>query len=99
MVVTGHWGTYDFIRYLVQVQSTLTLDEYTTLKRLEAFFKEGTGRRVSEKPRYRALDLYPPLDIFRKLQLPIIDWGKGWKDESDEGNRLTLFNGMQLITC
>ena len=99
MVVTGHCGTYDFICYLVQVQSTLTQDEHTTLKELEAFSKEGTERRVSEKLRYRALDLYPPLDTFRQLQLPIIDWGKGWRDESDEGNRSTLFNGMRLITC
>ena len=94
MAVTGNWGISDFIRYLVQVQNTLTPDESTRLKALEVFAKEGTERSVRERPRYRALDLYPPLDIFRKLQLSIIDWGERWRDDSDEGKRSTLFNGM-----
>jgi hypothetical protein len=87
MVETGNWSISDLIDYLIQVQNTLTPDEFSRLKSFRAFTVEGAQGDIGEKPRYRALDLYPPLDIFRQLQLPLIDWGKKsrWRNESDHG--------------
>jgi len=41
-------------------------------------------------PRVKASDLYAPLDVFRSLGLPVIDWrGEGgkheWRADSEEG--------------
>ena len=82
----------DLISYLVQVQNNLTPDEFSMLKSSKAFTAEGARVYTGKRPRYCALDLYPPLDIFRQLQLPVIDWGKKprWQDESDNGKQSTL---------
>ena len=61
-----------------------------------AFPKEGAGKEqlvagTSPKIRlYRAKYLYEPIDIFRELGLPIIDWGANnqWRPESKEGEFL-----------
>ena len=92
MVGAGNWSISDLIGYLVQVQNTLTPDEFSMLKSFKAFTAEGAQGDMGVKPRYRALDLYPPLDIFRQLQLPVIDWGKNsrWRNESDHGKPSTL---------
>jgi hypothetical protein len=36
------------------------------------------------------MDLYEPVDLFRELGLPVIDWGADnqWRSESDEGKFL-----------
>ena len=88
MVETGNWSISDLIGYLVQVQNTLTPDEFSRLKSFKAFTVEGD---MCESTRYCVLDLYPPLDIFRQLQLPVIDWGEKsrWRNESDHGKQLT----------
>ena len=88
MVETGNWSISDLIDYLVQVQNTLTPDEFSRLKSFEVFTVEGD---MGERPRYRALDLYPPLANFRQLQLPVIDWGgkSRWQNESDHGKQST----------
>ena len=84
MVEAGNWSVSDLIGYLVQIQNTLTPDEFSRLKSFKAFTAEGD---MGKRPRYCALDLYPPLDNFRQLQLPVIDWGKKsrWQNESDHG--------------
>ena len=91
MVETGNWSISDLLSYLVQVQNTLTPDEFSRLKSFKAFTVEGARGDMGERPRYRALDLYPPLDIFRTLQLPVIDWGEKsrWRNESDHGKQST----------
>ena len=88
MVETGNWSISDLIGYLIQVQNTLTPDEFSRLESFKAFTVEGD---VGETPRYCAIDLYPPLDNFRRLQLPVIDWGEeqGWRNESDHGKQST----------
>ena len=80
----------------MSIQSTLTSQELERLRHTAAFTKEGTdkeppvsatGRKVQ---RYKAMDLYEPVDIFRELGLPLIDWGvdNRWKPSSDEGELL-----------
>ena len=89
MVDTGSWSISDLISYLHEVQDTLTPDEFSRLKSFKAFDAEGVQGDMGKRPRYCALDLYPPLDIFRKLQLPVIDWGENWRNESGEGKQST----------
>ena len=91
MIKTGDWTTYDLVKYLVSIQSTLASQEFERLRQTSAFPKEGvekeqlaTSRKVQ---RFKAMDLYEPVDIFRELCLPVIDWGAGnrWRPMSDEG--------------
>jgi hypothetical protein len=96
MIATGDWTTFDLVKYLVSVQSTLTVPEVRLLSQTPAFPKEGAGKEQStagtspKVQRYRSKDLYEPIDIFRELGLPIIDWGinNQWRPESDEGKFL-----------
>jgi Protein of unknown function (DUF3684) len=96
MIATGDWMTFDLVKYLVSVRSTLTDPEMGRLSETPAFPKEGRGKQqlvAGKSPKvkqYRAKDLYEPIDIFRELGLPIIDWGinNQWSPESDEGKFL-----------
>ncbi|KAF8497439.1 hypothetical protein F5888DRAFT_1634399 [Russula emetica] len=98
-IVTGDWPTFDLVKYLVSVQLTLTEREMSHLRETPAFPKESAGKEqladgTSPKAqRYRAKDLYEPIDIFRELGLPIIDWGANnqWRPESDKGKFLSKF--------
>ena len=91
MVKTGDWSVADLTKYLVDVQSTLTKEEIDRLCITPAFQKERLVQypnpQDSKIPRYKASDLYEPLDIFRGLGLPVIDWGSKskWKPSSDQG--------------
>jgi hypothetical protein len=95
-IATGDWTTFDIVKYLVSIQSTLAAPEMGRLSETFAFPKEGAGKGQSaagtspKVQRYRAKDLYEPIDIFRELGLPIIDWGPNsqWRPESDEGKFL-----------
>ncbi|KIJ62083.1 hypothetical protein HYDPIDRAFT_176650 [Hydnomerulius pinastri MD-312] len=91
MVKTGDWTVSDLIGYLVQVKDTLSTDELSRLASTTAFTKEGSQQEPGKKkPRYRASDLYEPADVFRQLQLPIIDWGEKskWRVNSEEAKFL-----------
>ncbi|KIP09762.1 hypothetical protein PHLGIDRAFT_102310 [Phlebiopsis gigantea 11061_1 CR5-6] len=91
MIKTGDWSIVDLIKYLVAVQSTLSDDETTRLKMTAAFSAESTPSDGMKKPeRFRADQLYEPLDTFRKLGLPILDWGTQtkWKPSSEEAKFL-----------
>ena len=99
MVETGDWSTYDLVNYLVSIQSDMTSQEFKRLGESSAFPKENTGREqlvagASQKvQRYKAKDLYEPIDLFRELGLPIIDWGAD--NEWDPGSS----NGKFLWGC
>lgn len=78
------------MKYLVAVQTTLTSAELERLRMTSAFPKETTGSDALEKakvPRCKASDLYEPLDTFKELGLPTIDWGgrTKWRSSSEEG--------------
>jgi hypothetical protein len=96
MIATGDWTTFDLIKYLVSVRSTLTVPELGRLSETPSFPKECTGKEQLDSgtsakvQRYRAKDLYEPTDTFRELGLPIIDWGANnrWRPESYEGKYL-----------
>jgi len=91
----SHWTTLDLIKYLVSVRPTLC--EIKELQQAPAFIREvTTGQHTSRDgtlkvvPRVKASDLYVPLDVFRNLGLPVIDWwGEGgkheWRVDSEEG--------------
>ncbi|KAI9511382.1 hypothetical protein F5148DRAFT_1172037 [Russula earlei] len=96
MIKTGDWTTFDLVKYLVSIQSTLTEDEIERLRHTPAFPKEGAGKEQSvlgstrKIKRHKAMELYEPIDIFRELRLPIFDWGADnrWKPTSDEAKFL-----------
>ena len=97
MVETGDWRIPDLVEYLVSVQSTLQPVEIKTLRLTPAFSEEATpGQNRNEDgtpkmaTRFKASDLYEPLDAFRSLGLPTIDWqvkeGRHkWRSNSEEG--------------
>ncbi|THH10019.1 hypothetical protein EW146_g8508 [Bondarzewia mesenterica] len=95
MIKTGDWTIIDLVKYLTTVQATLTYLERDRLRHTNAFTKEenqvtGKSRSPAKVLRYKASDLYEPLDTFRNLKLPIIDWGKDnkWKPSSEEAKFL-----------
>ena len=88
MIKTGDWSTSDLVKYLVAVQTTLSHDELERLRMTSAFPKEGNGATETGRvTRFKASDLYEPLDNFRELGLPILDWGTKtkWRANSEEG--------------
>jgi hypothetical protein len=58
------------------------------------------GSEGKKSERYRADQLYEPVDMFRKLGLPIIDWGaqNKWKPGSEEGSHHTAASLSHLLT-
>ncbi|KAI0747853.1 hypothetical protein C8Q80DRAFT_1168786 [Daedaleopsis nitida] len=94
MIKTGDWTIADLIKYLVDVQSTLTPTELERLEMTSAFPRERhDGEKLPENgkpPRSRASELYEPLDVLRQLQLPVIDWGtqRKWRSNSEEAKFL-----------
>jgi hypothetical protein len=98
MIETRDWTTFDLVKYLVSIPSGLNLTslEIEYLGQTPAFLKEGAGkaqlaaRTTPKVQRHKVTDLYEPVDIFRELGLPIIDWGADnpWRPESDEGKFL-----------
>lgn len=89
MVKTGDWSISDLMGYLVQVRDTLTTQEIARLSSTAAFPREDAWPVAPGKknPRYCARELYEPVDIFRKLQLPVLYWGEKskWRSNSEEG--------------
>ena len=95
MIKTGDWTTFDLVKYLVSIQSILTPQEIERLRQTPAFPKKGAGKLEEqsaagtslEVQRYKAMDLYEPVEIFRELDLPVMDWGANnrWRPTSDEG--------------
>ncbi|KAI0781217.1 hypothetical protein BD413DRAFT_667167 [Trametes elegans] len=94
MIKTGDWTIAELIKYLVAVQSTLSAVEVERLQMTSAFPRElRPDEKLPEsgkRPRHRAGDLYEPLDVFRQLKLPIIDWGTSpkWRSNSEEAKFL-----------
>ncbi|KAJ7675084.1 hypothetical protein B0H17DRAFT_1170632 [Mycena rosella] len=90
MIKTNEWSIFELTKYLVDVKSSLTDDEWTKLKMTAAFAKEPVVGEIDQKQtRYFAKQLYEPVDIFRQLGLPVIDWGQNkWKASSDQAKLL-----------
>ncbi|KAI5889804.1 uncharacterized protein SCHCODRAFT_02635666 [Schizophyllum commune H4-8] len=91
MVKTNQWTIPELVKYFASVQSTLSPEEMRKLVSTKAFFAEGQVEKEDGKPtRYLAKDLYEPLDTFRQLGLPVIDWGTQvkWRSNSEEAQFL-----------
>ena len=89
MIKTNEWTIADLTKYLVSVKGSLSPDEIERLKATSAFPVQikNSGINNNKKTRYRANQLYEPLDVFRSLALPVIDWGQNtkWRSSSEEG--------------
>ena len=97
LIKTGHWTTRDLFKYLISVLPTLRHTEVERLRCTPAFPAEATTEQntnedgtLREVQKFKASDLYEPLDVFRVLGLPAIDWqGKDgrykWSPDSEEG--------------
>ena len=97
MVETGNWTVPDLINYLVSIHSKLKPVEFERLRDNPAFPEEATAEgngnedgTPKEIRKLKASDLYEPLDVFRALGLPTIEWrGRGgkheWRPESKGG--------------
>lgn len=93
MIKTGDWSIPDLIGYLVSVKDDLSEAEVSRLTLTNAFMKEGENEGPNKKKtRYRASDLYEPVDTFRQLKLPVLDWGEKpkWKNTSEEGRLIIV---------
>jgi Protein of unknown function (DUF3684) len=96
MIQTGDWTTYDLVKYLVSIKSSLTSQEFENLGQTSIFSREGVRREQlatelgQEVQRYKVMDLYEPVELFRELGLPVIDWGADnqWEPKSDDGKFL-----------
>ncbi|KAJ7497138.1 hypothetical protein FB451DRAFT_1210268 [Mycena latifolia] len=90
MIKTNEWSIFELTKYLVDVKSSLTEAEWTKLRMTAAFSKEaGVGETNQKRTQYLAKQLYEPVDIFRQLGLPVIDWGQHkWKASSDQAKLL-----------
>lgn len=85
MIKTGQWDIFDLLKYLAS--RTLEPDELARLK-VTAVFPKEEGEKPDDPPRkYRANELYEPVDDLRKLGLPILGWNskKRWSPTSSEG--------------
>jgi hypothetical protein len=89
MIKTNEWTIADLTKYLVSVKGSLAPEEIERLKATSAFPTEIKDSEINnnKKTRYRANQLYEPLDVFRSLALPVIDWGQNtkWRSSSEEG--------------
>ncbi|KAH9963432.1 hypothetical protein BGW80DRAFT_850444 [Lactifluus volemus] len=94
MIKTENWTNFDLVKYLVSIQPVLSPMEIKRLQKTTAFTLEGSeeGQPTPDQKiqRYKAMDLYEPVEIFRELGLPVMDWGvkNEWKRSSDEGKLL-----------
>ena len=82
----GDWNTLDLVKYLVSVPSLNQPSGIERFQDVAAFPQEAD----TEHKKFKASDLYQPLDVFRDLDLPIIDWqGKDgkhkWRSNSKKG--------------
>ncbi|KAF8121009.1 hypothetical protein EV363DRAFT_1133107, partial [Boletus edulis] len=88
----GNWTMLDLIKHLIQEERSLTDDDISGLKLTKIFTKEDSqgGSDSEENVGYCADELFPPVDTFWKLQLPVIEWsGKlEWRETSSEAQLL-----------
>jgi len=93
MIGGGEWNTYQLVKYLCSVQNTLTEDELSRLALTKAFPKEGVvddkeKMAAGQRPaRFAPRDLYEPLETFRAMDLPLLQWDEThkWRLNSEEG--------------
>ncbi|KAG8927830.1 hypothetical protein FRC02_007723 [Tulasnella sp. 418] len=87
MIDPGNWDTFKFVKYLVPNRPRIPSREFASLRRREIFPQE----QIPSSGPYKTLlsELYEPLDKFRELSLPLLDWGAHeWDPQSKEASIL-----------
>ena len=93
MIDGGVRNAYQLIKYLCSVQETLSEKEWKTLETAAVFSMEGvdSGRKMPRAGQRSVLfalkDLHEPLDTFRVMKLPLLQWDAThkWQPNSKEG--------------
>ena len=70
------------------VREKLSSEDLSALKSSKIFMRESSPDNEEENTCHRIDELYPPVEIFRSLRLPVIKWdGKSeWSDTSPQGD-------------
>lgn len=85
MIKTNKWTNQELLKHTLSDSSSSRIqpDEAKQLQNLPAFSKEG-----EYGTRFKISELYEPLDVYRSLGLPIIDWkGKDGKIKWNRGSK------------
>ena len=93
MGTADEWPATELVKYLASAEG-ITPEEIMRLRDMSAFPKEmSLGEADPNRAKYMARQLYPPVEEFRMMGLPILDWGQQkWWDETDEGSSALLVN-------
>lgn len=90
LISAGDWSHRELVAYLAKHRDVLTAKEMERLSSTPIFPSEAAAEK-----RYRANQLYEPVDELRTLGLPLLGWqGKAWRSGSDEA-RLLLALGLR----
>lgn len=106
LVGGGDWSHVELLTYLASNKEHFSSLEIDRLKKTPIWPKEGEAGPLGKdgKPktvRYRANQLYEPVESLRGLGLPILDWttqgvAKPWRSSSEEAKFATLL-GLQRL--
>jgi hypothetical protein len=98
MVKTNEWSAPELCKYFSNVQSSLSQDELDRLRITPIFVREMPSGSNDKSPRYTASQLHEPLDVFRDMKVPILDWGTvKWRPTSDEGALISFLFICQTL--
>ena len=91
MGTADEWPATELVKYLASAEG-ITPEEIMRLRDIAAFPKEmSPGEAPTNRTKYIARQLYPPVEEFRMMGLPILDWGRQkWWHETDEGSSALL---------
>ncbi|KAK0461397.1 uncharacterized protein EV420DRAFT_1669612 [Desarmillaria tabescens] len=97
MIKTNEWTVNDLMKHLAT--RNLNNEEITRLRLTAVFPKQEASESVpgAKLKRYAAKDLYEPLEVFRQLSLPVLDWGaqNKWRSSSPEAKLAFTLNLRQ----
>lgn len=96
LVSQGSWSHFELVKYLASVEDTISSKEIARVKETAIFpmaspnnsspvGKEGS--KVAPK-RYKAYELYAPLEELEPLKLPTIQWDGKWRASSSQAQFL-----------
>ncbi|KAG8920890.1 hypothetical protein FRC02_000579, partial [Tulasnella sp. 418] len=91
MILTGNWDTRNLLDYIITNKTRLPQKEIENVGLETAFLQERSVEAPlsHSQKRARLSDLYQPLDVLRRLGLPLLDWGAHmWCPYSDEAKLL-----------
>ncbi|KAH6568144.1 hypothetical protein BASA50_002410 [Batrachochytrium salamandrivorans] len=98
-----NWDQVQLIKYLASVQTKLSGQELSRLKVTPIFLSESTGDASvaldpnTVQPRYRACDLFTPIDSLRSLGLVLLQWTGRWRPESLEARFMRELGLVQHV--